>query len=210
MRNSLYSGLHKNNNIWQISEVWIIALFATSDPHFCHICAAQNIEYVALILLHADGICTARIFFRFVCTARIFFQTFKKWAPWCLRAKTLLICWNRYKRLMLFEKERSCCLKRKTEIFVCTRKLCQCFQWSMSILFISMLVTTIFCFSHIGCWLQIKEKISYLALLETLDSGKPKEEAVGDMVFLIIHIIIIMFSVPKDAPCFIQCFSILS
>jgi hypothetical protein len=31
--------------------------------------------------------------------------------------------------------------------------------------------------------LQIKEKISYLALLETLDSGKPKDEAVADMVF---------------------------
>jgi hypothetical protein len=52
--------------------------------------------------------------------------------------------------------------------------------------------------SNIGCWLQIKEKITYLALLETLDSGKPKDEAVADMVFLIIHII--MFSVPKDAP----------
>ncbi|KAM0912000.1 hypothetical protein ACQ4PT_013094 [Festuca glaucescens] len=29
---------------------------------------------------------------------------------------------------------------------------------------------------------KIKEKITYLALLETLDSGKPKDEAVADMV----------------------------
>ena len=49
--------------------------------------------------------------------------------------------------------------------------------------------------------MQIKEKISYLAWLETVDSGKPKDEAVADMVFSIIHVII--FSVSKDAPCFV-------
>lgn len=55
--------------------------------------------------------------------------------------------------------------------------------------------------------MQIKDRKSYLALLETLDSGKPQDEAAGDMVFSIIHNMV--FSVPEDAPCFIRCFSIL-
>lgn len=50
-------------------------------------------------------------------------------------------------------------------------------------------------------WLQIKDKKSYLALLETLDSGKPLDEAAGDMVCIIIHTMV--FSMTQDFPCFI-------
>lgn len=48
---------------------------------------------------------------------------------------------------------------------------------------------------------KIKDKKSYLALLETLDSGKPLDEAAGDMVCIIIHTMV--FSMTQDFPCFI-------
>jgi hypothetical protein len=104
IHNCFYNRLHENDNIWRFKNMYN-SLY--SDPHFCHFCVAQTINYFHFIFYTFVGYISGyiRIFSLDFCGIKKYnFQFFKSQDHWSLGARNIhskKFCLN-----LLIKKER--------------------------------------------------------------------------------------------------------